>query len=334
MTQAGKIPEGENMEEPHDLEGKITSVVSRLRESVVMINNRRFQMDRYGEVMPVNGAASGMIVSSSGYIISNHHVIQDHQELDITTHDGEVYQARVVGSDPATDMAILKIDARGLSACNLGDSENLSAGKFVVAVGNALGLPGDPTVSVGVISAIGRPMPWADFIFEGLLQTDAAINPGNSGGPLATLDGDVVGMNTAIVPFAQGVGFAIPSGTIKRVMEQILDNGRVIRPWLGISGLTVHDGMRTTRSLKGIRGIAIARISRNSPAHIAGLRPWDVIVSVNGNKTENMKALLEQLSVNRIGTDIALEVLRNGTVIKVPIQLQEMPEYYLQYRQN
>lgn len=315
-----------------DFEDKVTGVVSRLRESVVMVNNRRFQVGGYGEVMPVTGAASGMIVSSSGYIISNNHVIQDHQELEVTTHDGGTYDATVVGSDPATDVALLKIDAKGLSPCSFGDSEKLSAGKFVVAIGNALGLPGDPTVSVGVISAIGRPMPWADFIFEGLLQTDAAINPGNSGGPLATLDGEVAGMSTAIVPYAQGVGFAIPSGTIKRVMEQILEFGRVVRPWLGISGVTVHDGMRVSPALRGVKGVAVARISRNGPAHLAGIRPWDVVASVNGKATDTMKSLLEELSANMIGTKVKLGILRNGRQMEADIKLEEMPEHYLQYR--
>lgn len=322
------------LESVYNLENRITDVVSKLREGVVMVTNRRFQRGRYGEVLPVNGAASGIIVSSSGYIVSNHHVIQDHQELEVTTHDGGVYKARVIGSDPATDVALLKIDARNLVPCNLGDSEKISAGKIVVAVGNALGLPGDPTVSLGVVSAIGRPMPWADFIFEGLLQTDAAINPGNSGGPLATLDGDVAGMNTAIVPYAQGVGFAIPSETIKRVMDQILENGHVVRPWLGISGVTVHDGMRSAGILNNVKGVAVARISQNSPAHLAGLRPWDVILSINGVGTENMKALLEQLSSNPIGSNITLQVLRSGRRLETAIKLQEMPEYYLQYRRD
>lgn len=322
------------MDKVQDLEEKITDAVARIRGGVVMVNNRSLQMDRYGEVMPMNGTASGMVVSSSGYIISNHHVIQDHQELEVITPDGRRFDARVIGSDPATDVALLKIDARDLTPLRLGDSEKLPAGKFVVAVGNALGLPGDPTVSVGVISAIGRPMPWADFIFEGLLQTDAAINPGNSGGPLATLEGDVIGMNTAMVPFANGVGFAIPSGTIRRVMDEILQNGRVIRPWLGISGVTITESMRIERVFRNLRGVAIARISRNSPAHLAGLRPWDAIVSVNGTATDTMKDLLEQLSASSIGSKITIGIVRNGRRIDVPIELQEMPQYYLQYRRQ
>ena len=315
----------------YNFEERVTQVVSNVREGVVMVTNHMYQMDRFGGVMPLEGAASGIIVSSSGYIVTNNHVIQNHQGLQVTTSNGETYEAEVIGSDAATDVAILKIDARGLNPLKLGDSDKLVAGKLVVAIGNALGLPGDPTVSLGVISAIGRPMPWADFIFEGLLQTDAAINPGNSGGPLATLDGEVVGMNTAIVAFAQGVGFAIPAGTIKRVMEQILDYGRVIRPWLGISGITVNDSMRGMKNFNNIKGVAIARISRGSPAQLAGLRPWDVVTALDGERVENMKNLLELLAKTRIGSRINLEVLRNGKKLEVPLELVEMPVHYLEY---
>ncbi len=318
--------------EEYNFEEKVTEVVSKVREGVVMVTNHRYQMDMFGEVRPFEGAASGIVVSSSGYIVTNNHVIQENQGLQVTISNGEVYDAKVIGSDPATDVAILKIDARDLNPLKLGDSDKLVAGKLVVAIGNALGLPGDPTVSLGVISAIGRPMPWADFVFEGLLQTDAAINPGNSGGPLATLDGEVVGMNTAIVAFAQGVGFAIPAGTIRRVMEQILENGRVIRPWLGISGITVNDSMRGMRGFNNIKGVAIARISRGSPAHLAGLRPWDVVVSLNGEKLDNMKELLELLSRAKIGSTINLEILRAGRKLEAPLELSEMPEHYLEYR--
>ncbi len=318
--------------EEYNFEDKITDVVSKVREGVVMVTAHRYQMDRFGDIKPLDGAASGIIVSPSGYIVTNHHVIQDHQNLQVTTSNGDVYDADVIGSDPATDVAVLKINARDLKPLKIGDSEKLVAGKLVVAIGNALGLPGDPTVSLGVISAIGRPMPWADFIFEGLLQTDAAINPGNSGGPLATLDGEVVGMNTAIVAFAQGVGFAIPAGTIKRVMEQLLENGRVVRPWLGISGMTVNDSMRGMKHFSGVRGVAIARISGGSPAHLAGLRPWDIITSLDDKKVENMRDLLEGLSRTRIGNTVSLGILRNGNVAQIQIRLVEMPEHYLEYR--
>ena len=311
---------------------EITDTVSKIRDGVVMIRNKKFQADRYGEVFPVMGAGSGIVMSSSGYIVTNNHVVQESRELEVTTRDGDTFEAEIVGNDPATDVALIKINAKGLVPCELGDSEDLKAGQFVLAVGNALGLPGDPSVSLGVISALERPMPWADFIFEGLIQTDAAINPGNSGGPLSTLDGKVIGMNTAIIAFAQGVGFAIPSMTIKRVMEQILEYGRVVRPWLGISGSTITGDMQTRLWARGVKGVVIARISRESPAFEAGLRPWDIIISINGESVTDMKSLLERISRIGMGNVISLGFMRGGRKFRTEIEVQEMPDHYLNYR--
>ncbi|MDA8144321.1 MAG: trypsin-like peptidase domain-containing protein [Thermoplasmatales archaeon] len=311
---------------------EITDAVSKIRDGVVMIRNKKFQADRYGEVFPVMGAGSGIVLSSSGYIVTNNHVVQESQELEVTTRDGDTFEAEIVGNDPATDVALIKINAKGLVPCELGNSEDLKVGQFVLAVGNALGLPGDPSVSLGVISALERPMPWADFIFEGLIQTDAAINPGNSGGPLSTLDGKIIGMNTAIIAFARGVGFAIPSMTIKRVMEQILEYGRVVRPWLGISGSTITSDMQTRFWTRGVKGVVVARISRESPAFEAGLRPWDIITGINGESVTDMKSLLERLSRIGIGDIIALDFLREGRKLGTKITIQEMPDHYLNER--
>ncbi len=311
---------------------EITDAVSKIRDGVVMIRNKKFQADRYGEVFPVMGAGSGIVLSSSGYIVTNNHVVQESQELEVTTRDGDTFEAEIVGNDPATDVALIKINAKGLVPCELGNSEDLKVGQFVLAVGNALGLPGDPSVSLGVISALERPMPWADFIFEGLIQTDAAINPGNSGGPLSTLDGKIIGMNTAIIAFARGVGFAIPSMTIKRVMEQILEYGRVVRPWLGISGSTITSDMQTRFWTRGVKGVVVARISRESPAFEAGLRPWDIITGINGESITDMKSLLERLSRIGIGDVIALDFLREGRKLRTKITIREMPDHYLNER--
>ena len=174
----------------------------------------------------------------------------------------------MIGSDPATDVALVRVNAENLPSATLGDSESLKVGQFVLAIGNALGLPGAPTVSMGVISALGRPLPGTDFVLEGLVQTDAAINPGNSGGPLADLEGRVIGINTAMIPFAQGVGFAIPSDTIKRIVDQISKHGRVVRPWLGISGLDVNPSIARRYGLSVESGVLLAEVMRDSPAHM------------------------------------------------------------------
>ncbi|TMI30943.1 trypsin-like serine protease, partial [Candidatus Bathyarchaeota archaeon] len=213
------------------LENQVTEAVERLSESVVSIDSVRVTRDfRYG-LVPIEGKGSGLIIDRSGYVITNNHVIDESTRVQVHLKDGRTFLGEVVGSDASTDIAVIKVQADNLPAASLGDSEKLKVGQIALAIGNTLGLQGGPTVSMGVVSALGRPLPGTDFIFEGLIQTDTAINPGNSGGPLADIGGNVIGMNTAMIPFAQGVGFAIPVNTMKWVVQQILEKGRVIRPW-------------------------------------------------------------------------------------------------------
>jgi S1-C subfamily serine protease len=231
----------------------------------------------------------------------------------------------VIGSDAATDIALVRVKAENLPSAALGDSESLKVGQFVLAIGNALGLPGAPTVSMGVISALGRPLPGTDFVLEGLVQTDAAINPGNSGGPLADLDGRVIGINTAMIPFAQGVGFAIPSDTIKRIIDQISKNGRVVRPWLGISGLDVNPSIARRYGLSVESGVLLAEVMRDSPAHAAGLREGDIVVGIGETKVEQMKGLVTALSRSAIGDRVTMSFVRTGTTYEADIRLAETP---------
>src|SRR5690348_11393152 len=225
------------------LENQVTEAVERLSESVVSIDSVRVTRDfRYG-LVPIEGKGSGVIIDKNGLIITNNHVIDESTRVQVHLKDGRTLLGEVVGTDPSTDIALIRVAAENLPAANLGDSEHLKVGQIALAIGNTLGLQGAPTVSMGVVSALGRPLPGTDFIFEGLIQTDTAINPGNSGGPLADIGGNVIGMNTAMIPFAQGVGFAIPANTIKWVTQQILEKGRVIRPWLGISGANMNQAI-------------------------------------------------------------------------------------------
>ncbi|TLY14034.1 MAG: trypsin-like serine protease, partial [Thaumarchaeota archaeon] len=216
-----------------DLNDQIVKAVEKLSGSVVSIDSVRLARDYRFGVVPLEGQASGVIIDSTGYIVTNNHVIDGAAKVQVTLKDGRTFIGEVVGTDPATDVALVRVDGVNLPVAMLGDSESLKAGQIVLAIGNALGLPGGPTVSMGVIGALGRPLPGTDFVLEGFIQTDAAINPGNSGGPLADLSGNVIGINTAMIPFAQGVGFAIPTHTVNRVVEQILRHGRVVRPFLG-----------------------------------------------------------------------------------------------------
>src|SRR6202050_2505050 len=193
------------------LESQVTGAVEKLSESVVGIDSTKLTRDNRFGLVPIEGQGSGGIIDPRGTIVTNHHVIDDASKVQVHLKDGRTLVGEVIGSDKATDIALVRVNAENLPSATLGDSESLRVGQFVLAIGNALGLPGAPTVSLGVISALGRPLPGTDFVLEGLVQTDAAINPGNSGGPLADLEGRVVGLNTAMIAFAQGVGFAIPS---------------------------------------------------------------------------------------------------------------------------
>ena len=309
-----------------ELEGQITSAVERLSESVVGIESTRLDRGYGFGVVPVEGQGSGVIIDPNGIIVTNNHVIDDAARVQVNLKDGRTFVGEVMGSDPATDVALVKVNAENLPSATLGDSEKLKVGQIVLAIGNALGLPGAPTVSMGLIGALGRPLPGTDFVVEGLIQTDAAINPGNSGGPLADLDGKVIGMNTAMIPFAQGMGFAIPSETIKRIMDQISRNGRVIRPWLGISGMDVNKGVSRRYNLGVETGVLLAEVLREAPAREAGLRVGDILMKIGDSKVEGMKELVGALSHLSIGDEVAVQFVRNGTTYETKLKLRETPE--------
>jgi len=307
------------------LEEQITGAVEKLSESVVGIDSTKLARNyRYG-LVPIEGQGTGVIIDGNGIIVTNNHVIDDATKVQVNLKDGRSFVGEVIGSDPATDVALIKVDATDLPYAVLGDSESLKVGQFVLAIGNALGLPGAPTVSMGVISALGRPLPGTDFVLEGLVQTDAAINPGNSGGPLADLEGRVVGLNTAMVAFAQGVGFAIPSDTIKRIVDQISKNGRVVRPWLGISGMDVNRSVAKRYGLSVESGVLLAEVLREGPAHASGLREGDIVMKMGGSKVEHMKDLVSALSRSNIGDELVVVFMRTGMTYETRLRLAETP---------
>ncbi|MDG6904758.1 MAG: trypsin-like peptidase domain-containing protein [Nitrososphaerota archaeon] len=313
-----------------ELQAKVVESVEKLNKSVVSVDSVRLERNfRYG-VVPREGQGSGIIIDPKGYIITNNHVIEGASRVQVHLEDGRSFEGEVMGSDQATDVALIRVNtSESLPTATLGNSDELKVGQFALAIGNALGLPGGSTASLGLIGALGRPLPWAEFIFEGLIQTDAAINPGNSGGPLADINGNVIGINTAMVPFAQGVGFAIPINAVKRVVEQIFTNGRVIRPWLGISGLNMTPQIARRYNLQSESGVLVAELSREGPAYEAGLRSNDIVVQVAGQEIKNMKDLLVTLSKNLVGSVVRLQFIRMGRrgetslrLVEVPLQMQ------------
>ena len=307
------------------LEQQLTSAVDRLSESVVSLSSVRLATARGRIVGPVEGSGSGVVVDEAGIIVTNYHVIDGASRVLVHFPDGRDLEGEVAGGDAATDLAVVRVEAGGLRAAPLGDSDNLKVGQIALAIGNTLGLPGGPTVSVGVISALGRPLPGTDYVFEGLVQTDAAINPGNSGGPLANLSGEVVAVNTAMVPFAQGVGFAVPVNTVRRIVTEIRDHGRVVRSWLGISGVTLYPTMARRYGLLTETGVLVAEVFPSSPAQLAGMRPGDVIIGVDQRPLRDMKELLLALSRQPVGTELPVAVVRRGVERRLTLKPVERP---------
>jgi serine protease Do len=306
-------------------EAKVVNSVDELSKSVVIIKSRFPRNVQVPGGQPVQAAGTGFIIDSNGNIVTNYHVIANAIEVDVMLKDGRVFKGTIAGGDKATDVALVKIDGTNLPVARLGDSEQLRVGQTALAIGNALDLPGAPTVSVGVISALGRPLPGADLIFEGLIQTDAAINPGNSGGPLADLDGNVIGINTAMVQFAQGVGFAIPINTVKWVLQQVLENGHVARPMLGVLVADINQAIRGRFGIEARDGAFVTKVTQRGPAAQAGIREGDVISKVGPYTIHNTKELIAVLAKFSIGERISLTFLRGNKSYEIKIKLVAAP---------
>lgn len=277
------------------------------------------------------GSGSGFIIREDGVILTNAHVVEDADEVMVKLKDGRSFAGEVLGQDPVTDVAVIKIDAKTLPVVPMGDSNQLQPGEWAIAIGNPLGL--DNTVTVGIISATGRSSMEVGVPDKrvGFIQTDAAINPGNSGGPLLNGRGEVVGMNTAIIGDAQGLGFSIPINTAQRLANQLITKGKVQHPFLGIQMLTltpeVAEQFRQTPNagfrLSAETGVLIARVLEDSPAQTAGLQPGDVIQKVGGQAVAEAQDVQDRVAEGEIGVPLALEVNRGGKVLTLQVEPEE-----------
>ena len=267
------------------------------------------------------------MINSEGYILTNNHVVEGTGKLEITLADGRSLESRIIGKDPTTDIAVLKTDTDDLSSVEFGDSDKLKVGQLAIAIGNPFGLLSGPTVTVGVISAIGRSIrPHAKIVLEDLIQTDAAINPGNSGGPLVNSDGKVVGINTAIIPFAHGIGFSIPINIAMRVAEELILHGRVIRPKLGISGVDVNEKIASYYNITTEKGVLVMGMIKDGPAHLSGMVPGDVIIKINDTKVPDMEELQKQIRKRKIGEAIEVTMIRESCKMKIEVTLTKLPQ--------
>ena len=269
---------------------------------------------------------SGVIFSPQGYILTNHHVIGGADAIQVFLQDGRSASAQVIGGDPETDVAVLKIDLKNLPAITLAKSDRVRVGDVVLAIGNPFGV--GQTVTMGIVSATGRSALGINT-FENFIQTDAAINPGNSGGALVDAQGHLIGINTAI--FSQtggsvGIGFAIPSGLAKGVMEQIIEHGRPLRGWLGFEAQVLTPELVDAFGLKaGTQGLVITTLYRNGPAHKAGVQPGDVLVAINGMKAGDAREVLLAISNHKPGARIKLDVMRAGKPLTLEAIAGERP---------
>ncbi|MEW6105868.1 MAG: trypsin-like peptidase domain-containing protein [Bacillota bacterium] len=320
----------------------IANVAERVSRAVVNIDTKRtvkvpafpfgdFFFEFFGEAprgstreMTVPAIGSGFIVRSDGYVLTNNHVIEGAKEIIVTLADGRKFNGKVMGRDPRYDLAVVKIDATRLPAVELGDSDRIRPGDFAIAIGNPYGL--QHTVTAGIISGLARSIdgdPKEPGIY---IQTDAAINRGNSGGPLIDIDGRVVGINTAIIPQAQGIGFAIPINVAKNVLDDLIAGKKLVYPWIGVGLQELTSDLADYFGVRDKTGVLIAYVYPDSPAEKAGLREGDVILKLDGKKMETVSQVQNEVRSRKAGDRITLQIWRDKASRYVTVTLGEMPD--------
>ena len=316
------VPVGEDL---------IANAAERVSKSTVNIASVKMVQDQLFRIFPVEGVGSGVIIDQHGYILTNNHVIDDAKRLKVTLTDGRMLNGKVIGKDEITDLAVVK--AEGISTdesdvlpfAHLGNSDDLKIGQVVIAIGNPFGLTGGPTVTAGIISSLNRNLQFENGMLE-LIQTDAAINPGNSGGPLVNTKGEVIAINTAKMPYAHGIGFAVPINIAKSIMNELIQNGRVTnRPWIGIASIKITKQLAHYYQLPVVDGVLIAQVEPYSPADDAGLRKGDIIEEIDSNRINDPSQLSSQVRKKHVRDQILMVVNRYGRRFDVPLQLQARP---------
>ena len=336
LEKFGDVTVGSNM--------SLIQLFEKAEPAVIQVNVKKIQSEGATEEVP-GGSGSGFVYDDTGHIITNNHVIDDALKITVTFLDGESYAAEIVGNDADLDLAVLKINARNsyLHHLELGSSSELKVGQQVVAIGNPFGLSGSMTT--GIVSQIGRLLPQeSGYSIPNVIQTDAAINPGNSGGPLLNLNGEVVGINTAIQSETgnfTGVGFAIPSDTVNKVVPILIRDGGIRHPWLGVSGIDIDYELAQIRGLDSTKGFLIVSVIEGSPADIAGLMgtetremidgrdvpmDGDIIIKIDGELVRKIADILVHLQMEKlVGDEMVLTILRDGEVMDKTIFLGERP---------
>jgi putative serine protease PepD len=319
-------------------------VYGKVAEGVVNVTSTAMQLDFFFNAFPTQGSGSGSIIDTKGHVLTNHHVVADAQKLEVTLGDGSKWPAKLVGSDPDSDLAVIKIDAprEKLKVISMGDSRNLKIGQKVLAIGNPFGL--QRTLTTGIISSLGRTIrSAAGTLIEDVIQTDAAINPGNSGGPLLNSDGEIIGINSAIISPSGGnvgIGFAIPVNTAKRVVPELLTKGYVTYPWIGATIQSLIPEIAKYRKLKIERGAMVAEVVKGGPADKAGLKGGnqrvqvgnmivlvggDIVVKADQHDVKTNDELIRYIREKKPRDTILLKIYRNGSFVDMKVTLGERP---------
>ncbi|RMF91662.1 MAG: PDZ domain-containing protein [Methanobacteriota archaeon] len=323
----------------------VTSVFENVKDSVVHITSKSVEQSSLLEPVPVSGLGSGVVISEDGYIVTNDHVVSGAEDIEVRLSTGYVAPARLIGTDPSTDLAVLKIEAPfRLRPAALGDSSKLKVGQLAIAIGNPFGF--DNTITVGVVSALNRTLRSKDnYIIKGVIQTDAAVNPGNSGGPLLNSRGEVIGINTAIFSTLQGgfqafqgIGFAIPSNTVSEVSQKLIEKGEVIRPWMGITGLTVTEDVAAALNVTAEEGVLLVDVVPGGPADRAGLKgtghigpgepgftPGDIVIEMDGERTETIDRLVDVILEHDVGESVSVRFIRGNETLNTTVVLGQRP---------
>jgi serine protease Do len=292
----------------------IPEIVKSISKSVVAVHTEATEYDIFLQPVPAQGVGTGIIIDKKGYILTNNHVVENARTIKVIMSDGKSVDALKVNRDTWTDLAVIQLPPDGLSAVEIGSSNDLLVGEGVVAVGNALALEGGPTVTSGIVSYLGRSIiVGSDVVLHDLIQTDAAINPGNSGGPLLNMQGKVVGINSAVAAGGQNIGFAIAVTPALPIIEQLIRQGYVVRPWLGIQLYSINGG------------VLVIGIDKGSPAEKAGMLPGDIVTSYNGKQNLTAPDLREMINSSQVGQSVEIKFVRKNRQMSVTITLEKSP---------
>ena len=318
-------------------EETIINALEKVSKNVVNIASVRMVTDQLFRVFPVEGVGSGIIIDNQAHILTNYHVVDHARRLKVTLNDGKTFNAKVIGTDKLTDLAVLQIENQAnnnnnnnnnafdfIPSIELGDSDSLRVGQIVLAIGNPFGLTGGPTVTTGIISSLNRNIEFEEGILE-LVQTDAAINPGNSGGPLVNTNGEVIAINTAKIPYAHGIGFAVPVNTAKTILQELIRYGKVNRPWLGVSTINITNRIARYYRLPTNEGALVVKVEEYSPAADAGIRPGDIIEEVDEKRIEEIIDLSSRIKKKKAKENTLLSVNRYGRRFNISVTLDNQP---------